>query len=781
MIKMNRCDFSSIMNIIRRYVSDDYEMGQLDLVDLLFASFCMSDIAEDFAFDNGQVCRWMNGQARISPKISGYYATAIHQKQLAEDIENDLIPILTDSSMACKEIYDLVTQDASISWRKKRQLAKECPPPEDKAEALFIASILCFGMGREFVKRPSNAKALPTSGITSPVISEHIFGADVPRPCRHFCGREEEISELHDLLVNNQKVFITGMPGIGKSELAKAYAKAHRTDYTNIIYITYSGDLRKDIADIDFADDPLLESDQERFINHDRFLCTLREDSLLIIDNFNTTAAAERTLRSIKRYSCRVLFTSRSRWSHYPSLGLTEIRDMSSLLSLTGSLYSELGDNESTVIEIIETVHRHTLAVELAARLLENGILTPEELLHRFETEKAAMSVSDKVNVSKDGHTKKQTYYAHIHLLFSLYKLSDEEQEIMRSMTFVPITGISRRLLAKWLLLQDMNVINDLVETGFILPKPGHSIALHPMVQEVALADLKPSITNCSTLFDSLHGICILHGIDVPWYRMLFHVIEQIVLLIDNDDVPSYLCFIEDAVQYMDNYMYVSGIKVLQERLRQLLKDPSVGTDIDRALFLNNQAYLETDPKKMIPLYKKALKLLPEVNMDTALLVSNLHANAGNMYRITGNYSPAKEHMDAALHILKEYELDNRHDAIIQFVNYGLLLKDLCRYDEALKFLLKAKEIAAFNMGQESSDYARIQEAIGVVFLESGNVNEGAEHLKQAAQTYETLYEGDEELIQSKYQQFRSYYIDAGIVIGKHLRNAEPQQSLSGN
>ncbi|MBQ3371057.1 MAG: hypothetical protein IJG48_08625 [Mogibacterium sp.] len=84
-------------------------------------------------------------------------------------------------------------------------------------------------------------------------------------------------------------------------------------------------------------------------------------------------------------------------------------------------------------------------------------------------------------------------------------------------------------------------------------------------------------------------------------------------------------------------------------------------------------------------------------------------------------------------------------------------------------------------MGQESSDYARIQEAIGVVFLESGNVNEGAEHLKQAAQTYETLYEGDEELIQSKYQQFRSYYIDAGIVIGKHLRNAEPQQSLSGN
>ena len=78
---MDRCDFASIMNIIRRYVSEDYGMNQSELADLIFASFTESPAAEDFVFDNGQVCRWMNGQARISPKISGYYATAIHQKQ----------------------------------------------------------------------------------------------------------------------------------------------------------------------------------------------------------------------------------------------------------------------------------------------------------------------------------------------------------------------------------------------------------------------------------------------------------------------------------------------------------------------------------------------------------------------------------------------------------------------------------------------------------------------------------------------------------------------------
>ena len=43
------------------------------------------------------------------------------------------------------------------------------------------------------------------------------------------------------------KVFLYGIAGIGKSELAKAYAKTYRKEYANILYLMYSGDLRQDI------------------------------------------------------------------------------------------------------------------------------------------------------------------------------------------------------------------------------------------------------------------------------------------------------------------------------------------------------------------------------------------------------------------------------------------------------------------------------------------------------------------------------------------------------
>ena len=40
--------------------------------------------------DNGLVCRWMTGQAKISPKISAYYSKPSNQEKLAHTIHQNL-------------------------------------------------------------------------------------------------------------------------------------------------------------------------------------------------------------------------------------------------------------------------------------------------------------------------------------------------------------------------------------------------------------------------------------------------------------------------------------------------------------------------------------------------------------------------------------------------------------------------------------------------------------------------------------------------------------------
>ena len=116
---MERCDFCSSINIIRRYISEDRNMNQIDLLYEVFESFLNDPMSDDFDFDNGQVCRWFNGQARISPRISGFYMDICNKKSMAVDIERNVLPIMYDSAMAVQEIYNTLVQDTTISDKTK--------------------------------------------------------------------------------------------------------------------------------------------------------------------------------------------------------------------------------------------------------------------------------------------------------------------------------------------------------------------------------------------------------------------------------------------------------------------------------------------------------------------------------------------------------------------------------------------------------------------------------------------------------------------------------------
>ena len=141
---------------------------------------------------------------------------------------------------------------------------------------------------------------------------DYIFDTDILRPCRWFLGRETELEQLHALLVDHSKVFLQGIPRIGKSELAKAYAKQYGKEYTNVIYVDYPGDLKQAVIDLDFADDLPDENNGTRFKRHNRLLRSLRENTLLIVDNFNVTASQDQLQDVMLKYRCRIIFTTRS-------------------------------------------------------------------------------------------------------------------------------------------------------------------------------------------------------------------------------------------------------------------------------------------------------------------------------------------------------------------------------------------------------------------------------------------------------------------------------------
>lgn len=768
---MERCDFSSIITTVRKYIGDDRGMNQIDLLYELFEGFLEEESSQDFDFDNGLVCRWFNGQARISPRISGYYLHTDNRNRLADDIETNILPLMCDSAMAIQEIYKILIQDGTISDQKKEQLTQDYPCHTSEEQAAFLASVLCFGMERTFVKRNAATKKLLAAGTLSPVISDFVYNGEVPKACAHFCGRNQELSTLHELISEKRIIFLQGIAGIGKSELAKAYARAYRKDYTNILYLTYSGDLRQDIIDLDFVDDLPEDTEEDRFRKHNRFLRSLKEDTLLIIDNFNTTAGKDAFFSVLLKYRCRILFTTRSRFDNYASFNLGEISDPDALLSLMGYFYSDAKRKQSILKQIIQTVHSHTLAVELSARLLETGILEPQELLARLQVEKSALGATDTIDIVKDGQSRKATYYEHIHTLFSLYRLSEEELNIMRGLIFVPVSGVSGRLYANWMKLSDMNRINDLIEKGFVQTQSGRQISLHPMIQEVAIDETRPSVNNSAVLLDSLQTICLLHGHDVTWYKPLFLTIENIIREIADDNTPAYLSFLEDVFPYMEKYHYTAGMELIIGKLSGLLTDETVGRSTDRAILLDYRAACEEKTEKAIKLEKEAIALIPEISEENAHLVSNLYSNLGGLYKKAGKRDLAQQAMEQGLRILEQYDLLYYHDSIAQTANYAVLLTEMGQPEKGLSALKKLSRMIRDLNSDQTMDYATVQEAIGGICLATGDIRQATTHFKKALAIYEAVHNGEPDMIETKKQEILQAYTQTGIALGQQLLN----------
>ena len=190
---MERCDFASVTKIIRDDLLDGNFDNQTDFAETLFSSYLEEN---NVYFDIGLLNKWLNGLARLSPAIGQFYRRdAKNREALAITLEDAIIPSLSDSAMVTQQIYELLTHDPSISERKKQELCRRYPCETDTEEAAFMADVLIFGMVRPFqahdIRKPNSAAT-----TLSPIVRDYILGNEVPAPCAHFCGRDQELKEL---------------------------------------------------------------------------------------------------------------------------------------------------------------------------------------------------------------------------------------------------------------------------------------------------------------------------------------------------------------------------------------------------------------------------------------------------------------------------------------------------------------------------------------------------------------------------------------------------------
>lgn len=321
-----------------------------------------------------------------------------------------------------------------------------------------------------------------------------------------FVGREEEIEKIHSTLAKNQLIFLSGIGGIGKTEIVRQYANRYQEQYDTILFTVFEKSIELLVCDeimINGIEREEEESDRDYFrrkIDILKHIATPRD--LILIDNFDVEE--DEDLELLFQCPCKFIITTRKdfRDFNYPQIIIEEIKNQNEILKLFSAynavLYSD--DENEAVQKLINFVDRHTMTVELIAKYLRNTQSSPKELYQRF-LEKEGITNTEEISVKqrKDHRLRAKSINGHLRILFDLSGFDDSENEIISSLSLFAGIRIKKARFAEICGMENVRgKLEVLIGHGWIMcDEISDKIYLHQVVQDLIYKDLAPDASKC--------------------------------------------------------------------------------------------------------------------------------------------------------------------------------------------------------------------------------------------------------------------------------------------
>ena len=314
----------------------------------------------------------------------------------------------------------------------------------------------------------------------------------------NFVGREEELIKINEYLNEYDILFISGVGGIGKSVLAREYARKYYGDCC--YYITYNDSLENAIGN----DHEIIIKNFSRYKeenDHDhcmRKLSLMRQNAsehgILIIDNMNIRISEmekseQEIWREITQLPCRIIITTRcSDIGDYCSMVIERIKDEEKLINLFVKNYEGMIDEEQlkAVISIINRVSGHTLLVEMVAKQAKAAFLSPVKIDELLAKNGMMSFDADNITINDEEDTIKEI----IKKLLNISDITETQEKILIQLSFMPFEGINGELFKDFFSIKDNNDINWLIKHGYI-KRENNEISIYPIVAEVMIDKIK--------------------------------------------------------------------------------------------------------------------------------------------------------------------------------------------------------------------------------------------------------------------------------------------------
>lgn len=586
----------------------------------------------------------------------------------------------------------------------------------------------------------------------------YLVGTQIPWE-EFFVGREKELGLIHESLQKNHILFLSGIGGIGKSLLAKQYARNYKASYDTIAFLTYGGSwiaLINDNKNLLIANfERQQEETEEEYCG--RKMAKLKEicdeRTLLIIDNLNDDEFSDNEnelWQELLKLRCRLLFTTRLNSWDYPQMEIQELDTLEKQMKLFQHYCDiEDGEQKKAAEEMIHYVDSHTLIIELIAKQIKAAFSTPVDMLRLLKENGICDSGQEKIKHRKDNIQRTQTLYGHIRMLFDIAELAEDEIYVLTNMALIPVKGVSANSFVQWCELQNFDTVNMLLEKGWI-QRQADRLKMHPVISAIGLEVLKEREADCETLLDNL--ICVdVSALEMEERCLYVETLENIILCLEKNGIEMceliFLCGIlaeelsgfartKEALRYMEMACDLKKQLLVIEESDEvsLMLNADVGY-----VHIANGAYKEAEEK-----YKKILRICRQIHQEETESCAIAYLNLGMLYTSVGRYDKSLKYTNGALKIYKGLPEDFGEEIALAYNNLGLAYIQKDEFKNAERNLLQGVEILEESQ-QETRTHLYLYRTLGFLYSRTAEYEKAEKYLSRALDVCKKLY-GDKHL-----------------------------------
>lgn len=466
----------------------------------------------------------LNKESNLSAHVLNEINCAFDRFRNHEDIT--LLPFRIDDCTLSDDVYYYLGRIHIMDGA--------CPPELVRIQELVARVSVILGKETERTAVLPAPEGLPTSFGTAAARREYCqtyrLTGSMVYPDSHFVGRGRELAEIgRSLSGGSNKMFLVGMGGIGKSEIARMYIKQRQADYDVILWVSFTESLEQTlISDYAFPIQGLNrtafpeDTDQDYFQRKLRILKEISDRRILIVlDNFDVTEDPQLEAFCGGPYS--VLFTTRYHQEsrHFPEVEVREMTDESELLELFRAEYTRNLDEMALahVKTILRQLNGHTLSIRLVASAMQHRRIQPEKMAELLNSGAAAMA--------RENTKAADMIFGQLKEVFRLSTLSENEQYLLKNLVLIPLRGIGVETLLDWCGTEDFDVIDELIKKSWVIHNPAtDEVHLHPLVADLFQEKLAEDPECCNHLLTALlEAVEQAPNSDYKWKLQLLDIV----------------------------------------------------------------------------------------------------------------------------------------------------------------------------------------------------------------------------------------------------------------